>query len=624
MLIGINYWRWQWLWLTLLWTTLAIAENDCDLNELSRRGEQLRYEEAALPEYSQLIAQLDQHCRGNEAQHLRGQLLYKSGLIQVSSGNELAALETFKTVQDSPLGSSSTFASLAHTRLQEIYQKFGLWHAIDDHKLSQHYETLKKSMLAHLEHGKPVPVPLREEFQKLSPFSLETLILANDALYFDLSQSLSINAGQSILDNYKTALTKHKKLISVSDKLKIHHAIAILQLFVLATPPTGLMNCLALDMEYKPCRDLSKISSRINKVSPSFTALTHPDQFLSLHDFDWNKVLDFYLGNAKPIKFADVSAATNLNRLQAVEKTLLHNLLQQRPLSSVSKQWIISDSTVSAFSIIRDLTLCEAYDQTSKPKIAETFCKRAAQGKLTPEVVTTLTAFSQKLNNVDNAKDTLNSVWLDAPSLALHAIRNCISVLSSKDKARNGMDTSPVWTLLESFVQEHGWEGSRNEAIAKAYRIIKSVSAKKRQESQERFQKQQQQQRHQQQQFFRHQQNSPPPPPNDLTKKNFYKVLGVAKDASSKDIRKAYLTMTRKFHPDKQGQMSDAEKQENEEKMSKINEAYEILGDQEKRKDYDDQRANPGSQRQQSPFGQGRNGGFPFGAGNFKMNFGQF
>ncbi|SCU89101.1 LAFA_0E16160g1_1 [Lachancea sp. 'fantastica'] len=622
MLFGL---QWQWKLLILLWTSVATAESGCDLTGISKRSETLRYEEAALPEYSQLIAQLDKHCKGQEAQQLRIQLLYKSGLIQVSSGNELAAVGTFETVQESAKSTSSPFASLAHTRLQEIYRKFGFWHALEDLTVSQHYDTLKKSVLAHLEHDKPVPVALREEFQNLAPFALESLILANDALYIDLSQSLSINAGQSIFENYKTVLSKHKKSISVSDKLKIHHAIAVLQLFVLATPPTALMNCLALDMEYKPCRDLSKISSRINKVSPSLTALTHPDQFLSLHGFDWNRLQEFYVAKSvKPISSGDpIQGSTNLDRLQALEKKLLQNLLHHRPLSSISRHWNINDSAVSAFSVIRDLALCETYDQSSKPKVAETFCKRAAQAKLSPEISTAINAFSQKLQDVDKAKETLNSVWLDTPSLALHAIRNCVSFLASKDKIRNSMATGSIWALLETFAKDHGWEGSQNEAIAKLNRIIKIASAKKRKEGQERFQKQQHQQRQQQQQFFRHQQNSSPPPANDLSIKNLYKVLGLSKEASSKDIRKAYLAMTRKFHPDKQGQMSDKEKQENEEKMSKINEAYEILGDEVKRKDYDNQRADSGPQRQQSPFGA-RNGGFPFGANSFKMNFGQF
>ncbi|SCV02669.1 LAME_0H03972g1_1 [Lachancea meyersii CBS 8951] len=601
------------------WTVfLASVSASCDFPALSRLSQNLRYDESALSEYSQLAAQLAL-CGTRDAEQLRCQLLYKSGLIQVSSGNDLAALEHFEAILNAP--DSSTFKPLAQKRLREIYQKYGYWHKLSDSGIAKHYETLKKSFAAHLKRNEPVPLPLREEFQNLAPLALDTLVLLNDALYYDLSRSLGINTAQSIIENYKTLLGKHKKLVSVTDKLKIHHAIAVLQMFVMSTPPTSLMNCLALDMEYKPCRELSKLSSRINKVNPPFTAMTHPDQFLSLHEFDWSKVLDFYTGGARLVKFADIKkGSNNLEIVQIVEKTLLDDMLLNRPLSSISEQWKLATTATSVFSVTRDLILCEAYDQMSKPKIAEKFCQKVEKEKLTPEVLEALHAFSDSLQNIESAKETLHKVWQDFPSLALHAVRKCLNTLSIKEKARNGMDTTQIWALLETFTHEHEWKGSQNEAISKANRVIKNTSGKKRREHQERFQQQQQ---HQQQQFFRHQQNAPPPP-NDLSKKNLYKTLGLSKDSSSKDIRKAYLTMTRKHHPDKQGQLSDEEKRKNEEKMSRINEAYEILSDEEKRRDYDNQRSNTGQQRQQSPFGNGNSGGFPFGGDRFKMNFGHF
>ncbi|MDK2972888.1 MAG: curved DNA-binding protein [Candidatus Sumerlaeota bacterium] len=62
---------------------------------------------------------------------------------------------------------------------------------------------------------------------------------------------------------------------------------------------------------------------------------------------------------------------------------------------------------------------------------------------------------------------------------------------------------------------------------------------------------------------------------------DYYEVLGVSRNAAPEDIRKAYRTLARKYHPDVN------KDPESEEKFKKINEAYEVLKDAEKRKRYD-------------------------------------
>jgi molecular chaperone DnaJ len=77
--------------------------------------------------------------------------------------------------------------------------------------------------------------------------------------------------------------------------------------------------------------------------------------------------------------------------------------------------------------------------------------------------------------------------------------------------------------------------------------------------------------------------------------KDYYKTLGVDKKASKDDIKKAFRTLAHKYHPDKGG---DAEK------FKEINEAYSVLGDDNKRAQYD-QFGSAGSQ-----FGGGYGNGF--------------
>ena len=64
--------------------------------------------------------------------------------------------------------------------------------------------------------------------------------------------------------------------------------------------------------------------------------------------------------------------------------------------------------------------------------------------------------------------------------------------------------------------------------------------------------------------------------------KDYYSILGVEKTASQDDIKKAYRKLAKKFHPDRNPGNKRAE-----DKFKDISEAYEVLGDADKRKKYD-------------------------------------
>jgi molecular chaperone DnaJ len=88
--------------------------------------------------------------------------------------------------------------------------------------------------------------------------------------------------------------------------------------------------------------------------------------------------------------------------------------------------------------------------------------------------------------------------------------------------------------------------------------------------------------------------------------KDFYKILGVAKDASDADIKKAYRKLARQYHPDTNSGEAAAEK-----KFKDISEAYSVLSDPDERQQYDAIRAMGGGARF-APHGAGStaNGGF--------------
>ena len=65
--------------------------------------------------------------------------------------------------------------------------------------------------------------------------------------------------------------------------------------------------------------------------------------------------------------------------------------------------------------------------------------------------------------------------------------------------------------------------------------------------------------------------------------KDYYKILGVARDASEQDIKKAYRKLAMQYHPDR----NPGKEEWANEKFKEINEAYGVLGDPEKKSQYD-------------------------------------
>src|ERR1044071_5137311 len=101
--------------------------------------------------------------------------------------------------------------------------------------------------------------------------------------------------------------------------------------------------------------------------------------------------------------------------------------------------------------------------------------------------------------------------------------------------------------------------------------------------------------------------------------KAYYNILGVNKDASKDEIKKAFYKLAHKYHPDK--------KEGNEAKFKQVNEAYQVLSDDSKRSKYDQ------FSSQYENMGQGYQGGFEgfdfsnfanggFGQGGVEFDFG--
>ena len=110
----------------------------------------------------------------------------------------------------------------------------------------------------------------------------------------------------------------------------------------------------------------------------------------------------------------------------------------------------------------------------------------------------------------------------------------------------------------------------------------------------------------------------------DWFEKDFYKILGVAKDVSEAELKKVYRKLSRQYHPDTNPGDAKAEA-----KFKEISEAYSVLSDKQQRTEYDQVRAMGGGARFTGgagfPGGAGAGGfggqGFPGGASGFEDVF---
>ena len=101
-----------------------------------------------------------------------------------------------------------------------------------------------------------------------------------------------------------------------------------------------------------------------------------------------------------------------------------------------------------------------------------------------------------------------------------------------------------------------------------------------------------------------------------MAQKTYYEILGVAKDADERTIKKAYHKLAKQYHPDR-----NPDNKEAEEIFKSVNKAYEVLSDADERAHYDYTLEHGGAQQKKAGAGQQSGGGRRTPGGAAEFNF---
>lgn len=626
----------------------TVLANQCDIIELTREAQNLKHDINSLNSYDSFINKLEGCLREkatekdeyNSIIKLAHQVYYKNGLIQLSAGKYFKAITSFeKIILDSraeiPL--SDSYYLLSAKRLQKLYMEFGLWNNVTEStiKISKKLEPQivpeieakrelfqkslieLKDMIRNDIHNNDIEDKL-ETIKNISPYNINYLYLANQFLTNNLidGEAFDITRIMMLKENYERLLDVHITTLSLDERLSLHHNIAVIQLFLVGQDPLAqgssshLRKCLNIDMDYAPCKELILIASKLNKINPDLKEIKDENTYRNLDASEgkWSTMVNFYLKdkiNLKSKLLPNNYRSVLKNNYEVMEAIQSRNLKEYFGVD----EKVSSEITTNLFVNI-DIGLCQAATLTKilDKKQVHLNCQKA--------MFVIGDNYRNDIKNSMSQGNTMNEdVFEDLRNTYPHIfalfVKNALKKFGASSQGQNLINQ--ILKIWES----NDYKNAHNPYLKAITKQIEKIMNRRREEQAQRQQQQQQffrqQQQQQQQQQFQQQNGLT----NDQAAKNYYKILGVTPEANSKEIRRAYLGLTKKFHPDKQGKkLTEEEDKKNHEKMSEINEAYEILNDEDKRKEYDSIRTGSpkfNAQNNFRPNGRGFAGGFPGG-----------
>ncbi|SJM83039.1 related to DnaJ-like chaperone JEM1 [Zygosaccharomyces bailii] len=574
----------------LIFLCVCVSGIQCDIKNLQNQVQSLKLDAESQSVCQNLLLELKE-CDGDTKQHLQNQIYYRLGLIQLSLNQEWKAIGSFESVDQ-----EDSFGQPAKRALERLYTQYGIWDKVEG-SLKDEFVNLNSS-------SSSLPIDTLREMLKISPYDYYTRTLMREALLNELRERLDVSNAQQFIANSEVILEKHAIRLDLSQRISLHFEAAVIQMFVVNSTPTHLRKCLALDMDYESCKKLTLLNTRLGKINPSRSQILDPEVYaFDEGKLDWQDIASFYLVDEKPC--AKVPKGYHFQN----NYKLINDIAQQY-LSE-----ILGKSTESDFQRFIETILCQASCQAPKTKkLTNSFCKKLLKDELTSE------EYKKVLGSARNGDQLpekfLENLWNSSPNLAMYAVESIMHKGAKK--------SASLQDQLLDFFQRQKLSQSTNKYVRTQFNSINGLVLQRQQQQQQQQRQQQKWFFHQQQQQKQQQQRQQPPPPPPHTDKDYYKILNVPKTATAKEIRKAYLSFTKMYHPDKQGQLTEEKQKKIDEKMSEINEAYETLSDESKRKDYDMARTG-GGRRTGTPGGGmfRQQGGNPFQFNqNFKFNFG--
>ena len=548
---------------SVLFITLVVGNGNCDFSSIELIIKDIKFDSDALGNCESL-KKLLYNCtddNGSKKLSLLNQILYKQGLIELSLGHDLKALDYFNEAMEA--NSNDAYSTLSKERAEKMNIQFGLWNkvSVERNQTRDRYLFLD-GMIVHLLKNDIENDKLESYIREasiISPFNLNLKYKHIDYQLYQLSKTFDVAIAFDIMKSFQFILEKHNSNLSLNRRLSIHYNISIIQMFLLTTEPTNLRRCLAIDMDYQPCKKLSLLQSRLNKINPHRTSVLDPDIYKFLNtdnaqDIDWNKLVTFYLTEKKPCMrmSAGDHFTNNYGLIDNAVTEAIENLLKS---SSLHYQ---KPTKKADFMNFIDTILCQASTEVhNHKKLTGSFCKKALKNVLNTDQWKLFQGAIMK--GEAYPIDELRNLWNSYPHLAMYLIDTIM---------KKGSKTSQnIQEEVSRFYNDNNIRDATNPYIRRQLDSMEKIN----QENKSRQQQQQQQQQHdwffnqqhQQRQQNQQRQQHHQPPSQAHSDKDYYNIMDLSSDASPKDIRRKYLDLTKKYHPDKQGQLSEEEQKRN-------------------------------------------------------------
>lgn len=539
-----------------------------------------------LNEYQRITRFLESDDAKTTNINLLEELYYYYGLklsLDLSGNNELDAISQWEKITY-----TNYLVSLKENKLDELYLKFG---DLDNLKTESH-----KQMVANFD-----ALDLDSKL-KMCPYSYDLLVTKNTVLWQELNKAsesrtnneaeedLLIIVATELSSNYLTILNKFKKRLTLDEKSKLFSILADIEFLFLNNFKKSQIfakNCIEFDDLNAHCMSLIKLNNKIIKSKTSSPGEL-PFDILELNKNVNTKWANAFIKMNNDKKGKNTFTALNKQLIEyysSQENLPFKDIIKNSPYSDLLHTWKIISS---------DLTSTNKNLHVGKKKLKS---------------ILNIVKYDELKNGADVVnnlnEDLLVKIWNNkSPYLCLNIIKY---LLESKEfqAQQSKADVNIIAKFLESkdvfHKNEHELDYFTNRVVSEVKQRLEEQQMHERkireQQQQQFFQQQfQQQDGHhnhfnrfggQNQQFHQQQQQQQPQHSQFSKEKDYYKILKVDEHASTKEIRKSYLNLIKQYHPDKLSNLSEKEKVKMDSLVHNINEAYEILYDDNARNEYD-------------------------------------